>query len=390
MPAPSRQAASAADIPLAVPDLRGREAEYLARCVADNWVSSAGPFVTAFEERVAAAAGRAHGVSAVNGTAALQLLLMAMGIGGPAAGGDAPRPRDRVLLPSFTFAATANAVIHAGAEPVFADVSPVDWALDPAAVAAAVSEHGPRAVVAVHVLGLPADIPAIAAAAPGIPVIEDAAGAIGGRFAGKPVGGMGDAAFFSFNGNKTVTAGGGGMIVTDDPGLAARARHLSTQARTGAAYRYDAIGHNLRLTNVNAALGLAQMERLDDMLAAKRAIADTYDTAFAERGDMVPMPRPPGRESACWLYSLRLADREEVASLVAHLKDHGIVARSFWEALAPQSPYRGFAALATPVSDALSGCVVSLPCSSHLGEADQARVIEAVQAWRGAPVRSLT
>lgn len=371
-------------IPLAVPDLRGREAAYLARCVADNWVSSAGPFVTEFEARVAALAGRRHGVSAVNGTAALHLLLQAMGIGGAGS-----RRGDRVVVPSFTFAATANAVIHAGAEPVFVDVSSEDWAIDPAAVAEAVARFAPRAIVAVHPLGLPARIGAVAAAAPGVPVIEDAAGAIGGRLAGRPAGGLGDHAIFSFNGNKTVTAGGGGMIVTDDADLARRARHLSTQARTGPAYRYDAVGHNLRLTNVNAAIGLAQVERLDEMLAAKRAIAATYDTAFAGRRDMAPMPRPAGRTSACWLYSLRLADPGEVDSLIAHLDGEGIDARPFWEGLAGQAPYRGFPALPTPVTDALSGRVVSLPCSSQLSEAAQARVIEAVAAWRGAPIREL-
>lgn len=366
-------------IPLAVPDLRGREAEYLAQCVADNWVSSAGPFVTAFEERVARYTGRRFGVSAVNGTAALQLLLTAVNIG----------KGDRVLVPDFTFAATANAVIHAGAEPVFVDVSPDDWAMDPAAVGEAVSRFAPKAVLAVHVLGLPAPVEAIAGAAPGKPVIEDAAGAIGARFGGQCAGALGDAAFFSFNGNKTVTAGGGGMIVTDDRILAERARHLSTQARTGAAYLYDAVGNNLRLTNINAAVGLAQMERLDEMLAAKRAIAATYDMAFTARSDMVPMPRPADRESACWLYSVRLADREEVKSLIDHLASNGIVARSFWEGLSRQAPYCEFPALDTPVTDALSGTILSLPCSSQLAEGDQARVIDAVMGWQGAPVRAL-
>ncbi len=364
-------------IPLAVPDLRGREADYLVRCVADNWVSSAGPDVTAFEAALARIAGTEYAVATVNGTAALQLLLRTVGV----------EPGDRVLVPDWTFAATANAVIHAGATPVFVDVTEASWTLDPALVAEGVRSHAPKAVIAVHALGHAADMDAIHVAAADIVVLEDAAGAIGARYRGKPTGGLADAGIYSFNGNKTVTAGGGGAIVTDRGDWAEHARALSTQARAGAAYRHTEAGFNYRLPNVNAALGLAQLERLDEMVAAKRALAARYDAALAGRADLAPMPRCDWSESSCWLYSVRCAGRDDAADLVAHLDRAGIEARTFWEALSEQPPYAGYPAIRRGVAAALSGTVVSLPCSSHLAEAEQARVVAALADWRGAAVR---
>ncbi len=368
-------------IPLATPDLRGREAEYLARCVADNWVSSAGPFVDEFEARVAALAGRGHGVATASGTAALQLALLGLGLG----------PGDLVAVPDWTFAATANAVIHAGGTPLLVDVSPETWTLDPALLAEALEHHAGhiKAVVPVHTLGHPADMDAILAhcAEAGVAAVEDAAGAIGAAYKGRPAGAFGHAAIFSFNANKTVTAGGGGMIVSDDEALARRARHLSTQARVGEDYVHDAAGFNFRMTNLNAALGLAQLERLDEMVAAKRAIAARYDAALADRDDLAPMPRASWAEHGCWLYSLTAATADEAGRLIDQLSGHGIEARRFWTALSAQAPYAGAPQRLAGVSRDLSGRVVSLPSSSWLAEADQGRVIAALGGWRGAKLR---
>ncbi len=195
---------------------------------------------------------------------------------------------DKVLVPDFTFAATANAVIQAGAMPVFVDVTEASWTLDPALLTEAIAQHRPKAVMPVHVLGHPADMDPIMTACrkAGVAVIEDAAGAIGARYRGRPVGSDGDAAVFSFNGNKTVTAGGGGMIVLDDEAMAQRARALSTQARDNSDYRYFDAAFNYRLPNLNAALGLAQLGRLEEMLTAKRSIAARYDKALAGRDDL--------------------------------------------------------------------------------------------------------
>ena len=362
-------------IPLTVPDLRGNESAYLERCLTENWVSAAGPEVRVLEQRMAALCDVPHAVATVNGTAALHLALVVAGVG----------PGDLVVVPDFTFAATANAVIHAGARPLFADVTRESWTLDPDCLAAALDVHGEkiRAVVPVHALGHPADMAPIIelARGHGIPVIEDAAGAIGARYRGRPVGGLGDAAIFSFNGNKTVTAGGGGAIVTGRREWAERARFLSTQAREGAAYEHAEAGFNYRMPNINAALCLAQLERLDEMVAAKREIAARYDAALREHPDLHPMPHAPWAASACWLYSIECPDTDRAQDLVHHLRGEGIESRVAWLRLSLQAPYATDETVLNEVSDSISGRVVSLPCSSSLTQATQDRVIAALRRW---------
>lgn len=364
-----------ARIPLSIPDLRGREAAMLAQCVADNWVSTAGPFVTEFERGIAGIAQRAEGVALMNGTAALHMALLAAGV----------VLGDLVIVPDWTFAASVNAVCHAGAEPLFVDVDPVGLTLDPAAVEAALAEHGTRvkAVIAVDVLGIIADFPALerVVAPYGIPLIEDAAGAIGATRFGRPAGSFGLCATLSFNGNKTLTAGGGGMLVTDSVDLAMRARHISRQARIGQDYRHDAVGYNYRMTNLNAAVGLAQLERLDDMLVAKRRIALRYAAAFAGRNDLQNFLPPDDCESSYWLSTVVMRAPDEAKSLVEFLWNRNIEARVFWLSLSDQQPYAQFPRALRGVSERISGRLVNLPCSSQLTEIEQDRVIDAVLAW---------
>lgn len=366
-------------IPLSIPDLGKAEADAVAHCIADNWVSSAGPDVVEFEKRMAQLAGHAYGVAIVNGTAALHLALRIAGVG----------QGDKVLVPDFTFAATANAVMQSRATPVFVDVTEVSWTLDPTLLTDAIATHKPKAVIPVHVLGHPADMDPIMASCrkAHVAVIEDAAGAIGARYRGRAVGSHGDMAVFSFNGNKTVTCGGGGMIVLDDAAMAQRARALSTQAREGGDYRYIEAAFNYRLPNLNAALGLAQLGRLGEMLAAKRSITARYDEALAGRNDLVPMPRCAWAESGCWLYSVRCASRADAVALVRHMDGAEVDARVFWQALSEQPPYADAPRLLTGVAARLSGTIVSLPCSSHLTEAEQARVIQSLADWRGASLK---
>jgi perosamine synthetase len=371
---------SEARIPLSIPDLGPNESAAVARCITDNWVSSAGPDVVAFEKHIAKLVKRSHAVAIINGTAALYLALRAAGV----------EVGDRVLLPDFTFAATANAVLQAGGCPVFLDVTEESWTLDPALLADAIQSHRPKAVVPVHVLGHPADMDPITAicGSANLAVIEDAAGAIGARYRGRPAGSLGDAAVFSFNGNKTVTTGGGGMIVMNNAAWAEHIRALSTQAREGDRYRYREAGFNYRLPNLNAALGLAQLDRLDTMLAAKRAIAARYDDVLAFRDDLIAMPRCDWAESGCWLYSVRCASREDATGLVRHMDEASIDARVFWESLSDQAPYADAPRLLTGVAARLSGTVVSLPCSSHLTSDEQVRVIGALAAWRGGRLKA--
>ena len=364
-------------VPLAEPDLRGQEGEYLAACVETNWVSSAGRYVTEFEQRLAAAVDRKHAVAMVNGTAALHMALTVAGVG----------PGAYVIVPDFTFAASANAVYHSGAIPFIVDVSAAHWSLDSELVEEVLARGDARvkAVIAVHALGTPADMDPLRKLCEiyNVALIEDAAGALGATYRRRPAGALGDAAIFSFNGNKTVTAGGGGMYLTDRDDWADRARALSTQARSGARYQYFAVGHNYRMTNVNAAIGVAQMERLDEMLAAKRRIAAVYDRALGNRGDLSPMPRPTWAESACWLYSVLCASRQDADDLVKLLTEHKIEARLFWESLSAQAPYADAPRRLNGTTHRLSGCVVSLPCSSHLTAEQQERVLAVLSQWRG-------
>jgi len=365
-------------IPLATPDLRGNEARYLAECVADNWVSTAGPRVGEMERRVGELTGRRFAIATVNGTTAIQLALMAAGV----------RAGDLVIVPDWTFAASAAAIHHAGAEAYFVDVDGATWTLDPALVRRAIAEAPRRvgAVLAVHACGQPADMEPLIALCREmrLPLIEDAAGAIGASYRGRPVGALGDVSIFSFNGNKTVTAGGGGMAMTDDAEIAQRIRHLSTTARIGTRYEHDAIGYNFRMTNLNAAVGVAQLERLSEMLAAKRRIAARYDAAMKKRRDLEAMPRSNWAESSCWLYTVRTASAETAHAMVEHLERAGIEARVFWQSLSAQAPYATAPRLLAGVAaDRLSGRCVSLPCSSHLTDQDQDRVLAAMAEFSG-------
>jgi perosamine synthetase len=365
-------------IPLSIPDLRGREAEYLNQCVVDNWVSSAGPFVTEFEEKMAALTNRRHAVATVNGTASIHLALLAAGV----------EPGDRVIVPDWTFAASANAVHHAGAEPFLIDVATESWTLDPGLVGEAIAIKGNRikAIIVVHTLGQSADMDAINNSAKGLPIIEDAAGAIGADYRNHHVGKDSTLATFSFNGNKTVTAGGGGMVVCDDEDAANRLRHLSTQARIGDKYTHDEIGFNYRMTNLNAAVGLAQLERLQEMVAAKRKIAERYDQVVTERSDLAPMPKAEWADSSCWLYSVLTASPEDAASLIATMTANEIEAREFWRSLSEQGPFKSAPNLLKGISRTLTGRVVSLPCSSHLTTDEQNQVIDCLQNWHGTKI----
>jgi len=367
-------------IPLSTPDLRGREREYLRRCVDDNWVSSVGPFVSELERRVADMSQVPFAVATANGTIALQLVLRAADIG----------EGDAVIVPDWAFAATVNATVHAGANPIFADISETNLTIDPLRVEEAFAATGMpiRAVIAVHTLGRAPDLVALSklCRTHGALLIEDAAGAFGAVVHNRAAGVYGDAGIFSFNGNKIVTAGGGGMVVTNNESIARRARHLSQQARAGEDYVYDDIGFNFRMTNVNAAIGLAQLERFDEMKARRLEIERRYDASLFPSDLLLPLPRAPWDQPYCWLYSVRCKDAASAKFLVTTLRKDGIEARPFWNALSRQSPYCGFARFGGEVAAAVSGTIVSLPCSSHLTDAEQDRVIAAVERWECASV----
>jgi perosamine synthetase len=287
---------SRARLPVAAPSLGERELMYVAECVLTGWVSSSGSFVTRFEQMFAEFCGTSHAIAACNGTAALHLALLSLGVG----------PGDEVIVPSFTFIATANAVTYTGATPVFVDSDRETWAIDPVLTEAAITERT-KAIIPVHVYGHPADMdPLLALAANhGLAVVEDAAEAHGALYKGRRVGGLGDIGVFSFYGNKIVTTGEGGMVVTDDAALADQIRLLRGHGMSPSRrYWHPVLGYNYRLTNLQAALGVAQMERVDEILASKRRIAETYGEHLAGVTGLQLPPEASWARSVHWLYSV--------------------------------------------------------------------------------------
>ena len=343
-------------------------------CVETNWVSSAGSYVNDFEAAIAGYSGARRGVAIVNGTCALELGLRLAGVG----------PGDTVIIPDWTFVATANAVCHTGATPHFVDITGESWTLDPALVEQAVADASSRvaAIVPVHALGHPADMDPILEIANrhGIPVVEDAAGAVGATYRGRPIGSLGSfATMFSFNGNKLLTCGNGGMLVTDDEALADRAKRLSAQARQSDAYLYDEVAFNYRMSNVNAAIGLAQFERLEEMLAVRKRIAQRYRDALERSSEITYAPSADWADPNGWMSAVLCADAAQANALIAALDAAGIDARPFWESLSDQPLFARCGKTLNGVTQSLAGRVVSLPCSSSLTEADQEQVVAVIK-----------
>ncbi|WP_307029525.1 aminotransferase class I/II-fold pyridoxal phosphate-dependent enzyme [Arthrobacter globiformis] len=374
-------------IPLAVPNIGEREAELVNEAVASGFVSSVGQFVTEFERKFADYVGAKHAVACASGTAALHIAMRLAGVG----------PGDLVAVSDFTFMASSNAASYQFAELLLVDSLAESWCMDVGSLRreierrAAAGEKLPKAIEIVHILGQPADAVAARELADeyGIVLIEDAAEALGalwteGPLEGRHVGTVGHMGAYSFNGNKIMTTGGGGMFTTDDPELAAKAKHLSTQARLpDRGYLHDEIGFNYRLTNIAAALGVAQLERLDGFVETKRKIAGRYADAFAGTEIQTP-PSLPGQESTYWLYSVLVpasrgtGARDELQDFLAEVN---IESRSLWRPLHMQPPLCDELSLGGSVGEDLFARGLSLPCSTDLTETDQDRVIKRVHEW---------
>ncbi len=373
-------------IPLAVPNLTGNEARYLQECIDSTFVSSVGPFVTRFEEMVAQAAQARYAVATSAGTTGLHAALTALGVGRD----------DLVILQALTFIASANAVAHCGATPWLCDVSPESWTLDVAqledvlrhetqrrggARVHTVSGRRVAAIMPVYTLGMPADMDALMETARryGLPVVADAAAALGARYKGRAIADLGaDLTVFSFNGNKTVTAGGGGVVAGNDEALCRRVRHLTTTARRGAEYDHDMVGFNYRMTNLQAAVGCAQVEQLDRFVAAKRRIAERYNQALHSLPGVGLFPRPRWAEGACWFSGITLT-RPTVAEIMPLLRARGVDSRPFWKPIHLQVPYAQVPRAPLPVSDRVWETILTLPCSTGLTEDEQETVIVAVR-----------
>lgn len=370
-------------IPLAEPNLRGNEAAYLLECIEENYVSSVGPFVGRFETAFAETVGSKFAVACASGTAALHVALLVAG-----AGPDAP-----VAVSTFTFIASVNAVRYTGAPALLIDSEPVTWNLDGEQLLAEMDRRAdaglplPRVVEVVHVLGHPADIEPLQEASRryGVVLVEDAAESLGaqytsGELAGRQVGTVGAIGCFSFNGNKLITTGGGGMIVTDDEVMADRARHLSTQARLpGLGYSHDQVGFNYRMTNLAAAVGLAQLERLKELLEAKCRIAGSYRKAFSELG-LEMSPSVDWARSSDWLFSILMDDGPAAAEALSR---SGVGARPLWTPAHLQPPYSHEERVGGAVAESLHRRGLSLPSGTALTDAELETVIGEVRALAG-------
>ncbi len=383
--------AGAGFIGLCEPYVAGNEWKYVKECLDTGWVSSVGSYVDRFEREFAERVGARFAVAMSSGTAALHIAALVSGIGAD----------DEVVAPAVTFIAPLNAIRYAGAWPAVVDVDADYWQMDPTQLRAFLTEdcsrdgealvnrhtgRRVRAVMPVDILGHPCDLDAVHALAAefGLAVIEDATESLGARYKGRPLGQLSPVSCFSFNGNKLITTGGGGMLVTDEEPVARRARYLATQAKDDPLeYVHGVVGYNYRLTNVLAAMGCAQLEQLDAFVAQKRAIAARYVEAFRDLPAIAPMREAPWATSAFWMFTVLVNEAafgRDSRSLLRVLGEQKIQARPLWQPMHQSAAHAGAWSRACPVAESIHARALSLPCSVGLTEADQERVIAAVRA----------
>jgi perosamine synthetase len=345
-------------IPVTEPALDGNELTYVTDCILSGWLSSKGAYVKRFEDAMAAWCGVRHGIATSSGTSALHLALLALDVG----------PGDEVIVPALSYVASANAVTYTGARPIFVDADASTWNLDLNQLESKITPRT-KAIMAVHLYGHPVDMaPSLAIADKhGLWVVEDACEAHGAEYKGLRVGGIGHIGCFSFYGNKLVTTGEGGMLTTDVDDFAETSRLLRNQATRGETYWHSRIGFSYRMTNLQAAVGLAQLERIDKFIAARQKIVHLYDDLLMDTPGLVPHTEPPWGRSIGWLYSL-LVEADEFGmnrdELIACLAGHGIESKPFFEPLPRLPAYED--GQSYPVAEYLSRCGISLPTSAKL------------------------
>jgi pyridoxal phosphate-dependent aminotransferase EpsN len=364
---------------LSVPHMGGTEQAYVREAFTTNWLSTVGPNLTAFEQEFSARVGR-DAVALSSGTAAIHLGLRLLGVG----------PGDEVFCPTLTFAASCNPVRYLGAEPVFLDSDSTTWNLDPDLLEGALRERAlrkvlPRAVIVVHLFGQCADMDPILAVCQrfGVPVLEDAAEAIGASYGNQPAGTLGDIGIYSFNGNKMITCTGGGMLVSRRSEWVAKARYWSTQARDpGLAYEHSELGYNYRMSNVLAGIGRGQLEVLDKRVEQRRAIAFRYRKAFADLPGISLMPQASYGLHTNWL-SCFLIEKEEFGcsrdELILALDKADVESRPVWKPMHLQPLYAGCRCYRGSVAEDLFRRGICLPSSSSLSIEDQRYVIDQVR-----------
>lgn len=366
---------------LSPPDISTRDHAAVDAVLTSNWVAPVGPDLEAFESAVAELAQRQYAVALNSGTAALHLALQLLNV----------QPGDSVICPTLTFAASANPICYCGADPIFVDSEPRTWNMDPVLLELELGERAasgelPKAVIVVHLYGQCADMDPILAVCEryGIPVVEDAAEALGASYKGRPAGGMGAFSFFSFNGNKIITTSGGGMLLADKGSWIDRARFLATQAREPVAhYEHRELGYNYRLSNVLAGLGLSQLDDLSRRIAAKRAHFEAYRAALGELPGVRFMPIEDPDAANYWLTCMTIDPVDGGSSrdaVIAALEAADVEARPLWKPLHMQPVFQDCASIGGECAEGLFATGLCLPSGSSLSEADRSKVIEGVRA----------
>jgi perosamine synthetase len=378
-------------IPLSIPHLEGNEWTYVKECLDTGWISSAGAYVNQFEQQVADYVGAKYGVACMNGTAGLHIAQLLLGIGEEA----------HVLAPNVTFIATLNAISYAGAEPILVDVDPANWQMDLDLLDAWMEAHTAwvqlegkqwrvygqtgkpiKAIMPVHVLGNMGNIDQLVALAQkyNLEIIEDSTEALGSFYKGRHAGTFGKIGVFSFNGNKIISTGGGGVIVTDDAELAKRAKHLTTQAKTSAMeYIHDEIGYNYRLVNVLAAIGVAQMERFERLLEKKQRMDAYYRQELAGVGDIVFQEVPDGVVPNGWLFTFKT---QQMRGLLEFLNAREIQSRPFWMPMNQLQMFAGCTYVQTHNHSAqIYESCISIPSSAGITQEELQTVVAAIREF---------
>jgi perosamine synthetase len=376
-------------IPLSVPEIRGNEWKYVKDCLDSGWVSSVGEYVDRFEHMVAQTVGMRTAVATSSGTSALHIALLVSGV----------QPDDEVLVSTLTFIAPVNAIRYTGAWPILVDAEAQFWQIDGQKLTDFLrgncqfssgelrnrrTGRRVKAILPVHILGHPVDMDPIVSVARefGLQVIEDATECLGATYRGLRVGTLGDMACFSFNGNKIITTGGGGAIVTSNPEWAARAKYLTTQAKDDPIeFVHGDIGYNYRLTSIQAAMGCGQIELLSEYIDKKRRIAARYTLGLAQVPGVTPMLQAPWAESIFWLYTILVDERlfgMNARGLTKELETRGIQTRPLWQPMHRSPVHRQSEALHCEIADWIHSRALSLPCSVGLTEPDQEYVIASI------------
>ena len=364
-------------VPVNEPLLDGKEQEYLIECIRTGWISSEGPFVKQFEEKLASFVGRKHGVAVCNGTVALELAMAALKL----------EPGSEVIMPTFTIISCASAIVRLGCVPVLVDCDPATWNMDVGQVEAKITERT-RAIMVVHIYGLPVDMNPLLELAEkhGLKIIEDAAEMHGQTYDGRPCGSFGDVSTFSFYPNKHITTGEGGMVLTDDDALASRARSLRNLCfQPERRYVHEELGYNFRMTNLQAALGVAQLERVDDFIKRKRRMGHLYTELLADVPYIrLPLIRTSYADNIYWVYGIVLGDELpcQAETVMGLLGKQGIATRAFFWPMHEQPVFKKmglFSGETYPIAERLGRRGFYLPSGLALSQDDIHYVADALK-----------